>query len=97
MVYPVVLSIGYNPFYKNHTRSIEVHVLHKFTEDFYDSHMRVLVAGWIREEKDYDGVEALIKDINIDIEVAKKSLEREAWKAETLIPKYPWMLQPVGT
>ncbi|PTD05658.1 Riboflavin kinase [Fusarium culmorum] len=60
----------------------EVHVLHKFTADFYDVPMRLLILGFIREEKDYKSLEALIEDINFDCEVAKNSLAREAWAPE---------------
>lgn len=76
----MVMSIGYNPFYNNTVRSAEVHVLHKFGADFYGVEMRLLILGYIRDEQNYDGLEALIEDINTDCEVAKKSLEREAWK-----------------
>ncbi|KAH8897061.1 riboflavin kinase [Thozetella sp. PMI_491] len=79
-LYPMVMSIGYNPFYKNTVRSAEVHVLHQFAEDFYGVEMRLLLAGFIREEKDYSGLEALIEDINIDCDVARKSLDRDAWR-----------------
>ncbi|KAM0077784.1 riboflavin kinase [Fusarium odoratissimum] len=78
-IFPMVMSIGYNPFYKNTVRSAEVHLLHKFTADFYDVPMRLLILGFIREEKDYKSLEALIEDINFDCEVAKNSLAREAW------------------
>lgn len=73
------MSIGYNPFYKNTVRSAEVHVLHKFTSDFYDVPMRLLILGFIRKELDYKSLEALIDDINFDCQVAKSSLAREAW------------------
>lgn len=78
-IFPMVMSIGYNPFYKNTVRSAEVHVLHEFDGDFYDAHMRLLILGFIREEKDYKSLEALIEDINFDCEVAKASLARGAW------------------
>lgn len=78
-IFPMVMSIGYNPFYKNTVRSAEVHVLHKFTSDFYDVHMRLLILGFIREEKDYKSLEALVDDINFDCEVGKNSLARPAW------------------
>lgn len=78
-IFPMVMSIGYNPFYKNTVRSAEVHVLHKFTADFYDAPMRLLILDFIREEKNYDSLEALIDDINFDCVVAKKSLARENW------------------
>lgn len=76
----MVMSIGYNPFYNNTVRSAEVHVLHKFGADFYGVEMRLLILGYIRDEQNYDGLEALIDDINTDCEVAKTSLGREAWK-----------------
>lgn len=79
-VYPMVMSIGYNPFYKNTVRSAEVHVLEKFERDFYGSEMAISIVGYIRPEYDYVSVEALIEDINTDIAVAKRSLEREAWQ-----------------
>ncbi|TVY20804.1 Riboflavin kinase [Lachnellula arida] len=77
--FPMVMSIGYNPFYKNTVRSAEVHVLHSFAKDFYGSWMRVSVSGFIRRELDYVDVESLIRDIRVDCEVARRSLERGAW------------------
>lgn len=79
-IFPMVMSIGYNPFYNNTVRSAEVHVLDSFGADFYGVEMRLLILGYIRDEQSYDGVEALIEDIKMDCEVAKKSLDREAWK-----------------
>lgn len=79
-IFPMVMSIGYNPFYNNTVRSAEVHVLDKFAADFYGVNMRLLIVGYIRDEKNYEGLEALIEDINTDCEVARRSLERDAWK-----------------
>ncbi|KAG5957842.1 riboflavin kinase, partial [Claviceps cyperi] len=70
-LFPMVMSIGYNPFYKNTVRSAEVHILHKFEADFYGSHMRLLIVGFIREEKDYVSREALIEDIEEDCQVPR--------------------------
>ncbi|KAK5995196.1 Riboflavin kinase [Cladobotryum mycophilum] len=95
-VFPMVMSIGYNPFYKNTVRSAEVHILHDFAQDFYDAHMRLLILGFIREEKDYKSLEALIEDINFDCEVAKKSLGREAWAWEKADKeKADWFVKPL--
>jgi riboflavin kinase len=74
------MSIGYNPFYKNTVRSAEVHILHSFEQDFYDAHMRLLITGFIREEKDYKSLEALVEDINFDCTVTRNSLDRKAWR-----------------
>lgn len=75
----MVMSIGYNPFYKNTIRSAEVHVLDTFTQDFYGAEMAISILGFIRPEYDYVDVESLIKDIREDCEVAKRSLGRETW------------------
>ncbi|CAL3969464.1 unnamed protein product [Diplocarpon coronariae] len=79
-VYPMVMSIGFNPFYKNTVRSAEVHVIQQFEKDFYGSEMRLEILGFVRRELDYVSVEALIEDIRMDIEVARRSLEREQWR-----------------
>ncbi|CAG8582434.1 11460_t:CDS:2 [Paraglomus brasilianum] len=78
-VYPMVMSLGWNPYYKNEKRSAEVHIINTFSSDFYGVELRVIVLGFIRPEKDYSSVDALIKDIHIDIEAAKRSLQREAY------------------
>ena len=79
-VYPMVMSIGYNPFYGNRVRSAEVHVLRRFSADFYGCPLRLLVLGFVRPERgDYDGVAALVADIHCDCAVARRSLDRPAW------------------
>lgn len=88
-LYPMVMSIGYNPFYKNTVRSAEVHVLHRFEKDFYGSEMRVSILGYIRPEYDYVSVESLIEDIAVDCKVAGSSLDRTAWRKEAEDP-YLW-------
>ena len=41
--------------------------------------MNLLILGFIRPEYDYVSKDSLIEDINVDIEVARRSLEREAY------------------
>ena len=79
-IYPTVLSIGYNPFYKNTVRSVEIHILHTFPKDFYGAHLNLLILGFIRPEYDYVSKEALVEDIRTDIEVGRRSLERSGYK-----------------
>jgi len=76
-IYPMVVSIGWNPFYNNEKRTIETHVLHEFKEDFYGRHLRVAITGFIRPEKNYDSVDKLVEDIHNDIRIAKERLEKE--------------------
>ncbi len=91
--YPAVLSIGYNPFYANKTRSIEIHVLEdhipsispsfsssSLPSDFYGAPLNLLILGFIRPEYDYVSKESLIEDIHVDCRVARSSLEREAYR-----------------
>ncbi|KAF2429837.1 riboflavin kinase [Tothia fuscella] len=79
-VYPMVMSVGWNPFYKNTVRSVEVHIIHHFPHDFYGRHLNLAILGFIRPEYDYVDKDSLIDDIRTDIEVAKRSLERPAYK-----------------
>ncbi|KAI2621941.1 riboflavin kinase [Hypomontagnella submonticulosa] len=78
-IYPMVMSIGYNPFYKNSVRSAEVHILHEFASDFYGAPLRLMILGYVRAERDYASLDALVRDINIDCEVARDSLARPSW------------------
>ncbi|KAI9793288.1 MAG: riboflavin kinase [Piccolia ochrophora] len=93
-VYKMVMSIGWNPFYKNTNRSVEVHILHTFPEDFYGAHMKLLILGFVRPEQDYGSLDALIADIKEDGEVAKRSLDREAYASykgdEWLVAEGGW-------
>ena len=79
-IYPAVLSIGYNPFYKNTVRSIEIHILRSFAYDFYGASLNLMMLGFIRPECDYISVESLIEDIRIDCDVARRSLARESYR-----------------
>ncbi|EPX73580.1 riboflavin kinase Fmn1 [Schizosaccharomyces octosporus yFS286] len=75
-IFPMVMSVGWNPYYKNTVRSAEVHLINRKGLDFYDQQIRVIVLGYIRPELNYEGVQKLIEDIQIDIQVALNSLER---------------------
>ena len=88
-----MLSIGYNPFYANKTRSIEIHVLHHFHQDFYGASLNLLMLGYIRPEYDYVSKESLIEDIKEDCEVARRSLQRSAYEkyeGDTWLREFGW-------
>lgn len=74
----MVMSIGWNPYYKNTKRSMETHILKKYSEDLYDRHLRVIITGYIRPEKNYDSLDELIKAINNDIKFANETLENDS-------------------
>lgn len=74
-VYKMVSSIGWNPYYKNEKKSMEVHLLHKFNDDFYGKEIKVIITGYIRPERDFSSLEELIKEIKNDIAIAEQKLE----------------------
>ncbi|XP_069555527.1 riboflavin kinase [Brachyistius frenatus] len=74
-VYKMVMSIGWNPYYKNTKKSMETHIIHTFKEDLYGEILSVVLVGYIRPERTYDSLEALIEAINNDIEEAKVKLD----------------------
>lgn len=76
----MVMSLGWNPFYKNERMTAEIHILHEFNRDFYGYEMKALVLGYIRPELDYTSREALIEDINTDKRVALNSLARPGYE-----------------
>ena len=93
VVYPAVLSIGYNLYYKNEKRSVEVHVIHKFDSDFYNALLNLSILGFIRTEQDYPSLDALVEDINFDTEVAKKSVARPAYdkfRGDSFLTDFSW-------
>ena len=73
-VYKMVMSIGYNPYYKNTDKTIEPWLLHTFEQDFYDQELRLLVCGYIRPEANFDSLEDLVKRIHEDAAVTKAAL-----------------------
>lgn len=61
-----VVSVGWNPFYKNEKKTIEAHLLAKM-DDFYGEQLDVLLCGYLRQECNFDGLDDLISCINNDI------------------------------
>jgi riboflavin kinase len=66
---------------------IEVHMLHKYPEDFHGFELRVMVTGFIRPEIKFASIGALIDRIHRDISIAKVQLEHKwsmSWKGDKL-------------
>uniref|UniRef100_A0A8C9FGU8 Riboflavin kinase n=1 Tax=Pavo cristatus TaxID=9049 RepID=A0A8C9FGU8_PAVCR len=74
-VHKMVLSIGWNPFYKNIKKSVETHIINTFKEDFYGEILSIVITGYIRSEKNFNSLETLISAIQEDIEEAKRQLD----------------------
>lgn len=70
------VSIGWNPFYKNTHKTLEVHLMHNYAEDFYGEELRVVLLGYTRPECDFSSLDALIEAINEDIAWTSRTLDR---------------------
>ncbi|CAB4015615.1 Riboflavin kinase [Paramuricea clavata] len=75
-VYKMVLSVGWNPFFKNTKKSMETHIIHSFPEDFYGTELRVCITGYIRQESTFPSMESLIEAIQSDIRIAQEELDK---------------------
>lgn len=80
-IFKAVVNVGYSPTFEgqeNREKIIEAHLLvgdgHPIP-DFYGVPMRLQLAGFLREERKFDGFPALIAQIQADILEAKSSLD----------------------
>lgn len=76
-IYKAVLSLGWNPFFKNKEKSLETYIVHEFDNDFYGKQLKLCICGYLRPEKNFDSMDALIEAINTDIKNAKDQLDIE--------------------
>jgi len=53
--YPSVVSVGWNPFYQNSKKTIEIHILQEL-EDFYGETIKTMFLGYLRQETNFKGV-----------------------------------------
>lgn len=78
-IHKMVMSIGWNPFYQNSTKSMETHILHEYKNDFYREQLKVIILGYLRPEKNFSSLNELIEAIKNDIAGAKKELDKEEY------------------
>ncbi|KAG7867886.1 hypothetical protein KL918_002483 [Ogataea parapolymorpha] len=53
-VLPMVMSLGWNPFFKNSKKACELHILHEFKSTFYGCRLNFNILGYVRPELDYN-------------------------------------------
>ena len=53
--YETVVSVGWNPFYKNTKKTVEAHLLSKM-DDFYGEELTVELLGYLRQEANFNGL-----------------------------------------
>ncbi len=68
--YPAVANVGIRPMFEIQTPILEVH-LFGYEGDLYGHYLRVAFFSWIRSEKRFKDVNALIKQMDEDSEVAQ--------------------------
>nr|CAH8859883.1 unnamed protein product [Trichobilharzia regenti] len=56
-VYKMVMSIGWNPYFKNVKRSMEVHILNTFEDSFYGETIKLISVKYFRPELDFPSIE----------------------------------------
>lgn len=78
-VHKMVMSIGWNPFYQNTTKSMETHILHEFENDFYGQELKVVILNYLRPEKNFNSVNELIETIKNDIAQAHEILNHSEY------------------
>jgi riboflavin kinase/FMN adenylyltransferase len=72
-VHPCAINLGRRPtFYEHADHSLlEAHLL-DFDEDIYGERAEVRFVGFLRSERKFDGVEALVAQLNHDVESARR-------------------------
>lgn len=74
-VHPCAINLGRRPTFYEHADSslLEAHLL-DFDDDLYDEVARVRFDGFLRSERKFDGVDALIAQLGTDVKHARELL-----------------------
>jgi len=77
--FPMVMSIGFNPYFNNKYKTAEAHIMKKFEHDFYGSVLKVSILGFIRNEADFTKFSHLIEAIHNDVQLVKDLLSEHSF------------------
>jgi len=77
--HPAVANIGIRPTFNGEQRTVEIHIFN-FAEMIYGKTVHVEWVKYIRPEKKFDGVDALVAQIKSDVALAKEILSAEDYK-----------------
>ena len=83
MRWPAAISVGSNPTFDGVSRVVEAHVIDRPSEDFgdFDLYGQQIVVEFVRHLRPmvaYRGIEALIEQMNEDVEQARSVLSQQA-------------------
>ena len=71
--YAGAANLGTRPMFGENKPNLETYLL-DFTGDLYGQHLSVAFAVWLRGEEKFDGLEALIAQMNADCDNARRAL-----------------------
>jgi riboflavin kinase / FMN adenylyltransferase len=72
--YPAAHSVGINETFQAVPRLVESHVLDETELDLYDKVVTLEFIDFVRPVEKFDGVDSLVAQINLDLEVVRKQL-----------------------
>jgi riboflavin kinase/FMN adenylyltransferase len=72
--YPAAHSVGINETFQAVPRLVESHVLNETELDLYDKVVTLEFIDFVRPVEKFDGVDSLVTQINLDLEVVRKQL-----------------------
>jgi riboflavin kinase/FMN adenylyltransferase len=72
--YPAAHSVGINETFQAVPRLVESHVLDETELDLYDKVVTLEFVDFVRPVEKFDGVESLVTQINLDLEVVREQL-----------------------
>lgn len=75
--YKMVMSIGWNLYFDNLKKMIELWFLYEFESDFYGEEFSFVVVGYICFEVDFMMLEVFVECIYRDVEVVRVVFEWE--------------------
>jgi len=75
-IYPAVANIGVRPTFDGRERTVEAHIF-DFERDIYGQNVRVDFVEYLRPEQKFSGLDALITQIRLDAQRARKILKSE--------------------
>ncbi len=72
--YPAAHSVGINETFQAVPRLVESHVLDETELDLYDKVVSLEFVDFVRPAAKFDGVEALVRQINLDLDIVRQQL-----------------------
>ncbi len=69
------LSIGYNPYFNNSSKTVEIYLIDYDGEDFYKEIIELEIIGFLKSQSNYEGgLKELVTSITYDIIVSNSLL-----------------------